>query len=384
MTIAAKARLLRQAGGIIGRSAFPVGGMPTSPKDLTPEWLTSTLCASTPGARVTHVELGPVNNGTTSRRTFTVQYDDAGEEAGLPTQLFAKFTDRLLSRLLLGPVGAVRNEGEFYSHVQPRISVTAPEPYFVAFEDTSWRSMFILEDVGRTRRSTFSSPKVRVDRSDAESMVVNLATLHAAFWDKPKPPWLQSFKTMQILFNEAARFEKRTLVGFDRAAGLLPAKLLDRRRELYPAAMRSMDLNARGPQTFLHNDTHIGNWFRTGAGEMGLYDWQATVHGCWASDVSYALTSALEPDDCRAWEQDLLKRYLAELGERISAAPPSFDDAWLAYRQQVFHAFIYWLFTLGEGPLQPPMQPRDLTEINCARIGRAVDDLRAFEAVAKA
>jgi aminoglycoside phosphotransferase (APT) family kinase protein len=394
MSLAAKLKVGGEAGRIgVLTAAERIGlrndaAIPGSAEDLTQEWLTGVLCADHPGVRVTSVKLGQVNDGTTSRRPFAVAYEPSDTQAdGLPTRLFAKFTERFTSRLLLGPVGAVRNEAEFYRRVQSSLpDLQAPEGYHVTYDERSWRSMFVLEDVGATRSATFCDAKTHIDRGAAESMMRNLAALHGAFWEPPDlavtHPWLSTFERMQLRFNEVGSFEKRTLVGFDRSRSLMPESLLERRRELYPAAMASMRLNARGPQTFLHNDTHSGNWFRTIDGEMGLYDWQATVRGCWASDVAYALSGALTIEDRRAWERELIEFYLAELGRKVDR-PPVFDDAWLAYRQQIFHAVIYWLFTIGEGRFQPAMQPRDLCEINVERMTRALVDLECFQALAE-
>jgi hypothetical protein len=46
--------------------------------------------------------------------------------------------------------------------------------------------------------------------------------------------------------------------------------------------------------------------------------------------------SGLDIESRRAWEHDLLRLYLDRLGENGGKAP-GFDDAWLHYRQQVFH-----------------------------------------------
>jgi hypothetical protein len=393
MSLAAKARLGGQAlrlGGHVAVERFAGprdGAVPTSAADLTPEWLTGVLLRDHPDAHVESVALGDANDGTTSRLPFTVVYDEAGAATGLPACLFAKFSDRFASRMLLGPVGAIRNEAEFYRRVRPGLDVAAPRAFHVVYDERSWRSMFVMEDVGASRGATFCDAKVHVTRADAESMVANLAALHRRFWASPRlrsdHPWLQSFRQMQLLFNDVAGFERRTLVGFDRAGDDIPALLRSRRADLYPAAMRSMEINERSPPTFLHNDTHIGNWFRTADGQMGLYDWQATVRGSWASDVAYALSSALTIEDRRAWERDLLDLYLLELGRTVTD-PPGRERAWMSYRQQIFHALIYWLFTLGEGPLQPAMQPRDIAVINVRRMAQATVDLDAFAAVGRA
>jgi aminoglycoside phosphotransferase (APT) family kinase protein len=87
-----------------------------------------------------------------------------------------------------------------------------------------------------------------------------------------------------------------------------------RRAEVHPALMRSQQLNVSvGPQTYLHGDVHPGNWYVTGDGRLGLYDWQLSVRGGPARDLAYALSTHLSIEQRRAWERDLLDRYLVRL-----------------------------------------------------------------------
>jgi hypothetical protein len=41
---------------------------------------------------------------------------------------------------------------------------------------------------------------------------------------------------------------------------------------------------------------------------------------------------------------------------------PSFDEAWLRYRQQVFHRLDFWLHTIGSGRMRPQMQKQSFAE----------------------
>jgi hypothetical protein len=64
--------------------------VPPTPEHLTNAWLTLALCRGIPGAKVLDHELGPRCDGTSSRRTLRVKFDDAGSEAGLTEWLFTK------------------------------------------------------------------------------------------------------------------------------------------------------------------------------------------------------------------------------------------------------------------------------------------------------
>jgi aminoglycoside phosphotransferase (APT) family kinase protein len=153
--------------------------------------------------------------------------------------------------------------------------------------------------------------------------------------------------------------ERRARIGIERGRQAMSAKLYRRKDELLPTTMRALRLNSAGPLTLLHQDVHQGNWLRDPDGRMGLYDWQAVAKGEWALDLCYAMSVNLSTQDRRAWERELLDRYLWRLGEEGVARPPTLDEAWLRYRQQPFHVVIFTLLTIGAGRLQPNMQPTD-------------------------
>jgi thiamine kinase-like enzyme len=132
----------------------------------------------------------------------------------------------------------------------------------------------------------------------------------------------------------------------------------------------------------LHSDVHPGNWYVTADGRMGLCDWQCITHGGWARDIAYALSSHLTPEQRREWERDLVTRHGQRLAEAGIDAPDP-DAAFLAYRQQMPHAMLMWLATLGRHALQAQLQPDDITLELIRRICTAADDLDTFGAIAE-
>lgn len=362
-----------------------VGEVPTSPSALTPAWLTAALCTDHPGAEVTSVEELGGSDGTSSRRSLVVAYNEAGQEAGLPTHLFTKSTTTLTTRIVCGLCHLLANESGFYNRIRPELDMSAPHGYHAVYDERSFRSLFIMEDVAATRGATFGSPVDRVlDRAQAEDMVSQLAVYHGRFWDSPRLTndftWLLTASTWHTKMNNMINTARMFRNGIPRAESVIPSELLARRDELWPALFRSVELHARSPQTLVHADVHAGNWFVTGEGRMGLYDWQCTVRGNWALDFAYALMSGLDIESRRAWETDLLHLYLDELKSNGGKAP-GFDEAWLHYRQQVFHGLFAWVGTIGAGRMQPEMQPRDICLANIERITQAVVDLESLDAL---
>jgi hypothetical protein len=391
MSLSAKLSMVGITGRVAGyyvadRLRRPTPGpedVPVAPESLTTDWLTAHLCRETPGARVEHLEISGRTDGTSSRRLITVRYNEAGRAAGLPERLFAKATPTLLTRLVCGMNDLLSSEANFYNRLRDGVDIEAPRGYAAVYDTSGCRSLFLLEDIAHTRGATFAGPTDRyVDRAMAEDMVDLMATYHAAFWrvdHERELSWLPDARRWFLHTHDMMNVNKLTRNGVPRAAEVLPTGLVDRADELWPAFLASLDDAVSGPLTALHQDVHAGNWYVTGEGRMGLYDWQCMSVGSWAIDVSYALMSALTIADRRAWERDLLARYLEQLGKHGVADVPTAEQAWTSYRRQAMHGLVFWLVTIGVSRLQPDMQPREICLANLERMGQAAVDLGTLD-----
>lgn len=354
---------------------------------ITDEWLTATLCSGTPGARVVSHEVSGGSDGASSRRAIHVRYDAAGERAALPTRLFAKSAESLQSRLFLVLGGVTEGEAIFYRDLRPQLDrLRSPRAFHAASDERTFRSIVLMDDLA-AEGWAFPDPMTEtLSRADAEAMVDQMAYYHAAFWGNRVQSValarLQTTHAFQERLN-AIGIEKRALVGIERGRDDLPPGVLRRRDELIPATMAALRLNSSGVPTLLHQDVHQGNWLRDPEGRLGLYDWQAVARGEWALDVTYALAVNLTVEDRRAWEDDLLRRYLERLGEEGVPAPPPFDEAKLRYRQQPFHVLIFALLTIGAGRMQPDMQPQDYMSRCLRRIATFIDDHDSIDGLAQ-
>lgn len=357
--------------------------VPATIAQLTPAYLTSVLSAGVADARVTAFSFGEGTDGTSSRRAIDVTWNDAGAAAGLPSAVYSKTSPGFVHRVLIGVTGAAAAEALFYSQIRPTLELGAPAGYHGSFDPATSRSLVLIEDIVRTRGATFGDASTYVDRAAAESMVDEMARYHGALWEDPRldREWssLLDAKAWQENFNGKTGFDRGALVGARLATEQVPAELWARRKEIRGALMRSLEANVRLPRTLLHQDVHPGNWFRLPDGSMNLYDWQAIAKGNWALDVAYALSAGLTVEDRRAWERDLLERYLEQLGA-AGGRPPTSDDAWLAYRQQMFHGFIFWTYTLLVGKLQELQREEHVREL-IRRTGQAIVDLDSLDAV---
>jgi hypothetical protein len=380
---------LRVSGRVIfERVARPMAhtleDVPCSPYAITPEWLTAAICAKTPDAIVTSVLVERSSAGTHERHRLHVTYNQAGSQAGLPPSIFTKSLPSIVTRMIAGFNGHARIEGRFYSEVRPLLEIEAPVCYYSTHDRETFAAIHLLEDLVATKSATFCGHKTYVSRALAEDMIDVLATLHGRFYGKlagnEQFRWLADYPKWFRIGAQKMRTEYYTGKAFDAAAHVIPPRLMARRQEIWPATMRALAAHENEPSAFLHSDVHIGNWYQTGEGRMGLCDWQCPSRGHWSRDFAYAVSAALTPDDRRSWERDLLRRYLDRLATSCGAQL-DFERSFTHYRQQLSHALAMWTITLCHSPLLPSMQSEAMTLALIERIAIAMDDLDALDSV---
>ena len=356
--------------------------VPCTPYAVTAEWLTAVLCNKTPGAIVTQVDVKPASAGTHERHQLKASYNEEGRRAGLPVSIFTKSLPSIVTRMIGGFNGTARVEGSFFTQIRPELEIEAPLCYHSAYDRRTFAAIHLLEDLVATKSATFCNHKTYVTRAMADDMIDLLASLHGRFYGDPtlaeRYRWLASYPRWFTIGAAKMGTEYYTRKAFDAAAHVIPAEVLARRDEVWPVTMRALALHDSEPQGLIHSDVHIGNWYRTDAGEMGLCDWQCLSRGHWTRDFAYAVTASLTPDNRRSWERELLARYIERFAEKTGITP-DFDLSFQRYRQQIVHALAMWTITLCHSRLLPNMQPEDTTLTMIERITTAVADLDALD-----
>jgi hypothetical protein len=369
-------------GERLGRSVPRVAtDIPRNGVDLTTDWLTAVLCADAPGAEVTGFDVPVQHAGTTTRSALRVTYNEAGTAAGLPTDLFAKSSASFSQRLMLGGADVLHGETHFFMRFRPRIEMEAPRGYFGGVDPKSWRSLILMEDIAVTKGAQFTIPTTPITRAQLEDLLGNMAKYHAACWQAADLDVLKTPNDFYRNLSTLVRMGPRTAVGMERAKSVIPDSLYGRAAEMWEGTRRALDVaTTQVPHTLLHGDGHVGQVYITGDGRMGHTDWQGTMRGGWSFDYAYLVSTALEPEERRAWDHELLEHYLDRLAAE-GAPAPSFDEAWLRYRQGVFYPYSAWAFTIGRAFYQPKMQPDEISLACINRVAAAIEDLKSFEAV---
>ena len=357
--------------------------IPVSYEAITPEWLTAILCRDVAGAAVTAFRLDVPDSGTSNRRRIFLEYNATGANAGLPASVFCKATHALENRILLSTAG-IESEVRFYNEIRPMLAIDAPQAFFAGYDPESYASIIVLRDMAG--EVEFCSHRTPMGREAVESQLDLLATMHGTFYES------DLFRTRlanTIRFCERFHLlDQRNGIGiacangFRAAEPVIPVRLAARGDDIWPATVRAVDRHATLPDTLTHNDVHLKNWYlreRSGARpSMGLGDWQVSCRGHWSRDLAYAIATALEPEDRRALERDLVAYYL----DRLAAAGGPrvlFEEAWRHYREQMLSALAWWTMTLAPRPEMPDMQPEDTTLEFIRRLAVAIDDLNSLD-----
>lgn len=352
--------------------------IPSSYEMLTPEWFTRVLCADHPGAEVIRVDLDKPDDGSSNRRRIFLEYNDAGERAGLPSTVFGKASQERANRVMYGILGSAGYETTFYSEIRPRLSINAPSTYFQNYDPESFNSILLLKDLHGT--ANFCDYDTPIDLDRARGMLSLLAEVHSTFYGEDKVRELRDkLRTWPQHWANQLRLgmEEYSNRGFLAAEDVIPARLYARYEEIWPATMRAVAQHETLPQMLIHGDVHLKNWYITNEGQMGLSDWQGPTIGHWSRDLAYSMAAALTVENRRAWLDQLLEHYIAEMTAR-GVPMPSLDESRILFRRQLFTALAYWTVTLRHSPAQPDMQPEDATREFIRRIASCVDDLDAL------
>jgi hypothetical protein len=227
--------------------------IPASSRSITTEWLSAVLCANVPGAQVTSFELRGGSRGTSTRWAMSVSYNRPGRDAGRPTELFAKTTTALSQRLILGLAYVIGGEIGFYRDIRPEININTPVGYFAGVDDRSWQSIVLIEDIGRTRGATFSTPTTAVSQQNMEQMLGDMAAYHAHFWNDPRLPrygsWLKTPRKHLDNISQFIGMRERSAVGLKRASTVVPGELDGQYERLWLGLERSLELASHARTT---------------------------------------------------------------------------------------------------------------------------------------
>jgi len=299
--------------------------IPLRPDDIDVAWLNDALAERHPGVRVADVEIVRVDEVTNTHVRLRVSYD---EPAGAAERMFAKLPplDPARRESLAGSNMGPR-ESRFYAELAPMVRMRVPVMYAARYDDDDRSFVQLLEDLDATG-CTVPDGRHGVTPDAAARALEDLADLHLQFEDparrKELAGWVPDTNPTSSYGATLLQYgldHHRDRLSDDFAA---ISELYIHHEDVLQALWRD------GPSTVVHGDPHLGNLFDDN-GRTGFLDWGLIKVSTPLRDVSYFLTLALDIDDRRAHERDLLRHYLA-VRDAGGGSAISFDEAWRMHR----------------------------------------------------
>jgi aminoglycoside phosphotransferase (APT) family kinase protein len=349
--------------------------VPTRREDLTPEWLTAFLQTRHPDVVVDDLEIIGSTQGAATRVRIKPTYA-RGHEGGLPPVLFIKTS--LTKRMLVADPHMYLTEVRFYERLRDSLDCETPRVFACVLEDETYRFAVAIEDLS-LRSASFPSAVSGLTADDVAPLMTTMARLHAPNWGhqdlEQRYSWLETATsgksatwwvgegTDQVRVELEVPYKREVFEG-----GGQPVE------RLFAAIEALQRVNDTEPRTVTHGDTHIGNCYLLPDGTGGLLDWQLMRVANWGNDVAYTVMTALDVEERRKGERELLQIYLDEL-RRLGVAAPDWNHAWDLYRSQMVWGIYAFLVT------PTAMYDQQRLEAIIHRCVVAAEDLGTYESL---
>ncbi len=359
--------------------------LPTSPDELTPEFLTDALRTSgaLPAAgSVASFEWVRVGEGAGFIGFIArLRLAYGADAAGAPETIIAKFPSPDEGARTIGNLyGLFEREVHFYEDVAGRAGICTARCYYAEWDGDAGQSLLLLEDLAI--HGQIGDQLAGCSADEAMLAITELAKFHAAWSDPAKLdaiPWLQD--GVELVRGSMTQVYPQS---WQRCLDLLGARLAPEVRAVVPELaariMRALDEDlAAAPATIGHGDYRLDNLFfgRDGAPyRVAAIDWQSPNRGWGAYDVAYFLAGSMPPEERRACEPAILRAYHDTLVEGGVGGYP-FERFHDDYRRSLL-AYLA-IFVVNSVTLEMTNQRAvDLFGVIFERLNAAIVDLDAL------
>jgi len=320
--------------------------LPMAVEEIDAAWLTAALRTVAPEAQVLKAEVAEVMRGTCTK----VWIDLEAQGLELPSRIMLKSGFEPHSREWWY---MHETEVRGYLHILPELALPSPACYFAAYSDAQKQGVILMEDLVSSG-AAFCHAQRAATQDETRRRLATLAAFHARSWRSsrfaPGGDWAWIQDVARDTRDYAQAFLKPDVwnhyVALPRGAAV--ARRFHDAAWLGEALEKLVTLSDRLPHCVVHGDTHSGNLYVAADGTPGFFD-SLPGHAPPISEVSYHLVCALDIEDRRNWEADLVRFYLDELGSH-GVDPPTFEQAMDQYA--AFLARAYFIFIINASEFQ--------------------------------
>jgi len=311
--------------------------VPERIEDITAAWMTGALQEKYPGVTINKADIVDVVHGACTKIRIGLE----GDRPDLPPRMLMKIGFEQHSPKMRG---MHLNEYNAYTRLLPTVDISHPACHAAVLDDEG-KSLVVLEDLC-LRDVTFVTLQKPIGFDLAAAFLEGLARLHARWWDAPELrtdfAWVPGTSEAEMEHYFTLLLTPELFEGFATAprGAAMPKMVLDPPR--VRAGLAAMRKAHEGMAKVVnHGDMHLGNLYTNADGSPGFLDSQPRL-GAWSIDVSYFITAGLDLVDRRRWQGALLQRYIAALAAQ-GVTPPSFDEAFAAFRRDVIWGHLIWM-----------------------------------------
>jgi len=222
-------------------------------------------------------------------------------------------------------------ETGFYAHVRSLVGVSAPKCLHVWFDAPNDDFVLVLEDiVDGEQGDQISGASIE----QARAAIDELVRLHAPLWNSMQLDTLGWMPRHSMESSQGTRDLLRSVfTGFaTRFSSLVSDEVL----ELGSRLVENIDGYDRAfpnNETIVHRDFRLDNllFIDTSSGtNVKVVDWQTASISSGATDLAYFIGASFSPEQRRAVEGELVRRYWDGLSQ--AGVSMSWDDVWDQYR----------------------------------------------------
>ncbi len=315
--------------------------VPSSPEDLTPEWLSAALGGRDGSVCVSQVDIVPIGVGV-GIMSLLFRLTPTYLSGSGPRSLVAKIAPPYeMIRMIAAGYRFYQTEVGMYRNLSPELRLRPPALFFAAHDPDSDDFVILMEDLGHLR-TTDQLVGCHVD--DARAIARQLALHHAHWWEDERlnQPFIPRFTRAPYPQYNAMAAEQAWPLTEERFGHLMPERiraLASRWPEVGPPLLVDIE---NYPLTLCHGDVRLDNIFFHDDDEatISVVDWQIASAASGAGDLAYFMSQSLTVDDRRTIEADVTRLYYDTLIEN-RVTNYSFDDFWLAYRKAILFDLCY-------------------------------------------
>jgi hypothetical protein len=202
-------------------------------------------------------------------------------------------------------------EVAFYRELAPRSTETdIPTCFYTGADNDARRWVVVLEDCPSDPVDTTSG----ATESQARSAVIAIARFHAKWWESDQSfAWMPGFDTSGVGGLQPAWLEAIPTF-LNRYSHVVPGPTGDWLQQFAPRLVEWSDRVAAEPLTVVHADYRLDNLLFKDD-HVTIIDWQTTLRGPAAMDLTSFLATSLTIEQRRATETELIALYLDTLSD---------------------------------------------------------------------